>query len=129
MMRYLTVEQLEHLHQRIVAASGGLPGVRDPNAFEAIPTRLRLSAKGQEVFDDIFTKAALLLSLIVEGQPCHDGNKRLGIAAASVFLMLNGQDLAASDHEIVDFCRAVERGSLDRPTIAEWLKRKTAQVV
>ena len=67
----------------------------------------------------------MLMSLVTTGQPFHDGNKRAGIAAAAVFLSMNGQVLTATDHEIVDLCRAVERGSVDEEWVGEWLKAKS----
>ena len=66
-----------------------------------------------------------LMKLLAGNQPFHDANKRTAVAAAAVFLAMNGQTLTASDHEIVDLCRAIERGSLEAPAIAGWLKAKS----
>ena len=124
-MRYLSGDELVYLHARIVSTTGGLPGAKDEGFVQNIATRVRMVQKGQEHFQDIFFKAGTFLHLIVTDQPFHDGNKRAGIAAAGIFLSLNGQVLTATDHEIVDLCRAVERGSVDAETIGGWLKAKS----
>ncbi len=125
-MRFISGDELVYLHARIIELSGGLPGAKDEGAVQTIPTRIRMTQRGREVFQDLFVKAGTLMMLLATGQPFHDGNKRVSIAAAGVFLAMNGQTLTASDHEIVDFCRAVERGSLDEKTIGGWLKSKSA---
>jgi len=124
-MRYLSGDELAYLHVRIIEVSGGLPGAKDENAVQTIATRLRMTQQGREVFSDLFAKAGALMKSLTGAQPFHDGNKRVGIAAAAVFLAMNGQTLTASDHEIVDLCRAVERGSLGEEVIAGWLKSKS----
>jgi death-on-curing protein len=84
-----------------------------------------MAQMGQEIFQTLYGKAANLMHLIITGQPFHDGNKRAGFGAAVVFLAINGQDFGATDHEILDFCRAVERGSLQPDVMAEWLKSRS----
>jgi death-on-curing protein len=124
-MRYLSGDELVYLHARIVSTTGGLPGAKDEDAVHTLPTRVRMVQKGQEHFQDLFFKAGTFLHLIVTEQPFHDGNKRAGIAAAGVLLSLNGQVLTADAHEIVDLCRAVERGSVGAEVVGEWLKAKS----
>ena len=46
-------------------------------------------------------------------------------AAAAIFIAMNGQNLTATDHEIVDLCRAVARGSLEPDQVGGWLKSKS----
>lgn len=127
-MDYLSAAQIQHLHERVVAASGGLPGTRDSVLLEAIPTRVRLCQSGREFYRDLFHQAAMLFHTLITGKPFHDGNKRTALASTFVFLAMNGEDLAADNHELVDFCRAIERGSLDVPTIADWIRRRTVSV-
>jgi len=124
-MRYLSGDELVHLHARMIETSGGLPGTKDETLVQSIPTKLRMTQQGREVFADLFLKAGTLMKLLAGNQPFHAANKRTAVAAAAVFLAMNGQTLTASDHEIVDLCRAIERGSLDAPTIAGWLKAKS----
>jgi len=124
-MRFLSGDELTYLHARIIETTGGLPGAKDEGFVQTIPTKVRMTQKGQELFQDLFFKAGTLMALVVAGQPFHDGNKRAGIAAASVFLSMNGQVLTATAHEIVDLCRAVERASLAPERIGEWLKSKS----
>ena len=128
MTQYLTAEEILYIHSRLLTVTGGVPGVRDDALVGSIPTRLRMSHKGQEFFDDAFAKASLLMAMIVQDRPFHDGNKRAGITASAIFLRLNGHDLLATDHEVVDFCRSVDRGSIDVMAMRSWFKAHTTLI-
>jgi len=121
-MEYVTAYQLTVVHNRILASSGGQPGIRDQSIIDALPTRLRMTLKGMELFTDLHARAAQLIMGIIGSKPYVDANKRAGIASGALFLRLNGEDLVTTDHEIVDFCCAVDRGSLDTAAIRDWLR-------
>ena len=51
-----------------------------------------------------------------------DGNKRVGITAAGLFLLRNGQRLAASNAELESFTLQVARSEVSVEQIAAWLR-------
>lgn len=83
-MRYLTRQQVLFLHQRIIAQSGGSPGVRSLAAIESALAQPLMTFDGEELYPTLIEKAAALgFSLDHEPslcrweqahRPCRDGN-------------------------------------------------------
>lgn len=61
----------------------------------------------------VFDKAAVMFRSIVKNHPLLDGNKRIGLTATYVFLMLNGYHFWTPRAESVAFAVSVAEGSLD----------------
>lgn len=121
-LRYLTIDDVRYVHDRLMTVTGGLPGVRDEIGLASTLTRMRIAVNGGEAFHDLHARAGALFLSLVRDRPFHDGNKRAAIAAVAVFLRLNGEEIFATDHEIVDLCRAGERGSLTAEQVRDWLR-------
>lgn len=86
--RFLLVEEVEVLHHRSIARYGGTLGLRDRGGLEAAVNQPRnIFHYGQ---GDLFDIAAAYAFHIAESQAFLDGNKRTAVAAAFVFLELNG---------------------------------------
>lgn len=85
---FLTLEQVYRIQARSLAEHGGSEGVRDPGLVESA------LASAQNTFNyangDCFDVAASYAFHIAEAQAFLDGNKRTAVAAALVFLALNG---------------------------------------
>jgi death-on-curing protein len=122
-IHYLTPEQLLFLHSRLVEETGGEHGLRD--------TGMLLSALGrpQSTFDDhdlyphLFQKTAALLDSLIRNHPFVDGNKRTAIAAAAIFLKLNGYQLRVADAEMVRFTLACAQSPVGLDEIRDWLQK------
>jgi death on curing protein len=93
----LTVEDVLLLQEEQLARYGGGAGVRDPGALDSAVATPRATFDGQFVHEDLFAMAAAYAFHIAQNQPFVDGNKRTGLAAALVFLDLNG--IAVADPE------------------------------
>lgn len=91
---FLAVEDVLLLHEEQLARYGGAPGVRNPGALDSAVATPRATFGGQFVHQDLFVMAAAYAFHIAQNQPFVDGNKRAGLAAALVFLDLNGITIA-----------------------------------
>ena len=87
--------------------------VRDVGLLESALGRPRATVFGEDAYPDLHTKAAALLHSLVRNHALVDGNKRLGWAAAAVFLGINGHPGDRHDDEVVEFVIAVAAGELD----------------
>lgn len=87
---FLTVEDVLVIHEEQLARYGVGAGVRDPGALDSAVATPRATFDGQLVHEDLFAMAAAYAFHIAQNQPFVDGNKRTGLAAALVFLDLNG---------------------------------------
>jgi death-on-curing protein len=70
--------------------------------------------EGQEIHEDDFEKAAMLLRGITQGHPFEDGNKRTGFALATYYLELVGHPYPDPFPEdaVVAFCIQVSAGQI-----------------
>ena len=121
-MRYLTPEQVLFIHARLIAETGGEHGVRDLGLLQSAVSRLQAVFDGNELYSDIYQKAAALLESLINNHPFVDGDKRTGITATAMFLHINDYFLTASNQEVESFVLSVASGKQSVQTIAEWLR-------
>jgi len=125
-MIYLTVEQILFLHARLVAETGGSHGVRELGSLLSAVARPQASFDDQDLYPDLFTKAAALMDSLIRNHPFLDGNKRTGIAAAALFLRINGYRLNATNDELEKFALGVAQSRHELAEIATWLHAHVA---
>ena len=120
---YLTAEQVLFVHYRLVGETGGEHGVRDLGLLESAIARPQATFDRQELYQDIFDKAAALMESLINNYPFVDGNKRTGIACAVLFLKQNGVSFSAKNAELEKFTLRVASSSIERSEITKWLKK------
>ena len=121
-MNYLTAEQILFLHARLTEETGGSHGVRDINLLLSAVARPQASFNDQDLYPDIFTKAAALMDSLIRNHPFIGGNKRTGISAAGLCLRRNGYRLAASNTDLEMLTLQVTRAEKSIPEIASWFR-------
>ena len=121
-MRYLYPKQVLYLHQEIMERSGGSAGVRDQGLLESAVYRPQASFGGEDLYPNLFSKAAALGHSIIKNHPFVDGNKRTGFEAMRLTLRFNGYDIRASVNVKFNFVLAIAEGELKEQAIADWLK-------
>lgn len=87
---FLTLEEVLQLHAEQLARWGGSGGIRDRGALEAAVAAPQATFGGTHLHEDLFSMAAAYAFHLAEAQAFLDGNKRVGLNAALVFLDLNG---------------------------------------
>ncbi len=121
-MNYLGPEQVLFLHARLIEETGGGHGLRDLAQLESAVSRPRATFGGQDLYPDLFAKAAALMDSLIRNHPFVDGNKRTGMAAAALFLVQNGYRLTATNAEVEAFVLRVAKAEPDVAEIAGWLQ-------
>ena len=124
MTRYLAVEQILSLHDALVEGFGGGLGLRDRGALESAAARPAMSFGGEDLYQDVAAKCGALLHSLVMNHPFVDGNKRVGAAAAELFINWNGYDLAANDAEFEVVTLATARGEMSAEALAIWFRQR-----
>src|SRR5699024_11011418 len=99
LMRYLTIEEVEALHTRLIDQSGGSQGLRDRGGLESAIGGPKATFGGKDLYPSLVEKSAALTFTLVKNHPFIDGNKRTGHAAMEVFLLLNGYEIQADVDE------------------------------
>ena len=124
-MRFLTPEQVLFIHARLIAETGGSHGVRDLNMMLSAVGRPCASFDGQDLYPDVFAKAAALMESLIRNRCFVDGNKRTGITAAGSFLRMNGYRLMTTHAEMVKLTMQVARSEASFEQIAHWLQESS----
>ena len=123
MIRFLTPEQVLFLHSRLIQETGGAHGLRDLAMLLSALGRPQATFDGKDLYADIFSKGAALMDSLIRNHPFVDGNKRTAIAAAALFLRLNGYSLMVENDEIVRFTLACAQSQVILEEISAWLQR------
>jgi death-on-curing family protein len=126
-MIYLTAEQVLFIHARLITETSGSHGVRDLSMLLSAIGRPQASFDNQDLYPDIFNKAAALLDSLIRNHPFVDGNKRTGIVAAGLCLQINGYRLTAPDTKLETFTLEVARAQKNIDEIAAWFRDHTLQ--
>lgn len=126
-MNYLTAAQVLFIHGRLIVETGGASGIRDLGLLEAAVARPQATFDGEDLYADLATKAAALMASLVGNHPFVDGNKRVGIAAAAIFLQRNGQRLTATNEALEAITLAVALGHMTVEEIAAWFANNTVK--
>ena len=120
-MRYLTVDEVRALHERIIETSGGSPGLRYSDGLESAIAQPQMTFEAVDLYPTLVWKAAALGYSLIMNHPFVDGNKRVGHAAMEVMLVLNGCELSADVDEQERIILAVASGAMSRDEFASWL--------
>lgn len=114
---------IDAMHDMQLAEHGGSPGLRDEGLLDSALARPKnLHAHGEA---DLCAHAAAYAFGIGKNHPFIDGNKRTAFLAAYVFLGLNGLELTASEHDVVEKMLDLTGGGLTEQAFATWLRENT----
>jgi len=84
-----TVSSVLAIHEQVLAAHGGLAGVKDMGLLESAIAAPQASFGGQPLVQDPLEIAAAYLFHLCQNHPFNDGNKRTALATCLVFLIQN----------------------------------------
>jgi death-on-curing protein len=119
-VRYLSFEDLLALANDL-----GQLVVRDVGLLDSAAHRPQSTVFGEDAYESIHQKAAVLLESILTNHPLVDGNKRLGWLSVYAFYGLNGYTLDAPDDAAYDLVIAVASGDvayrLAADALADWV--------
>ena len=121
-MVFLTLDDIIESHQNQIDTYGGSYGIRDIGLLESAISQPEASFGGQYLHADIFQMASAYIYHLVMNHPFVDGNKRVGLEAALIFLEINNENLNASDEELVDLVLKTTAGQVGKREIAEFFR-------
>ena len=87
---FLTLAEVIEIHADQIRRYGGRAGLRDLALLESALAQPEASFAGEWLHGDLYAMAAAYAYHLCQNHPFIDGNKRTGLAAALVFLELNG---------------------------------------
>jgi death on curing protein len=87
---FLTLAEIIEIHADQIHRYGGQAGLRDLALLESALAQPEASFAGEWLHGDHYAMAAAYAYHLCQNHPFIDGNKRAALAAALVFLELNG---------------------------------------
>jgi death on curing protein len=123
-VRYLSVDEVAAIHERLLDRFGGSPGLRDPGLLE-----IALFRPHTGHYRDVVAMGAALLESLLVNRPFDDGNARTAFFAVDVFLRLNGQQIRADAREVHQVLgEFMQRQIADFKHLEPWLRRYTVRL-
>ena len=116
-IHYALSSVIRNVHDRLIETYGGLPGVRDENALESAIARPKQLAYYSGV-RSIGTLGAALSWALLRNHAFTDGNKRIALAALTLFVERNGHHLLCTE---VEETAAVLRAAAGQITEEQWV--------
>jgi death-on-curing protein len=127
-MKYLSEEEIAAINEVVVQESGGSIGIREPGMLTSVAHKPKTTFGNNELYLDIFTKAAVIYEAIVNYHVFVDGNKRTGFAAMARFLNINLYNLKVSDKEIEEYTVFIATNNPVLEEVAAWIKTHSKKV-
>ena len=116
-----TEQQIADLHEHLLERHGGLPGSRIGTSVNAILGRVHMNLAYQ--FEDltVVQVAAFTVYAFTVGHPFNDANKRTALAVGDLILLMNGENIIASEHqiELADLIIGLAAGAIDQDRFME----------
>lgn len=125
-MIILTVEEVLMLHEKLLTATGGLPGLHDQGLLESAVLGVNASFDDIEQYPTVEEKAARLAYALISNHAFVDGNKRVGALAMLMTLKLNGVELRYTQQELIDLGLDAASGKAGYGEILRWVSMHTA---
>jgi len=126
---YISLDIVLAIHDDMVEKYGGNSGIRDLGLIQSAIARPQSSFQGEELYANIFDKAAALFHSIILNHAFIDGNKRTAMVSVARFLSINEYTFDVNDKEFVNFPLQVESNHLSIEKISEWLKTHSRKII
>jgi death-on-curing protein len=111
---FLTVDQVIHIHRRGIEEYGGSPELRDRGLLESAVAMPMAQFGGEYLHEGLPGMAAAYLFHLCKNHPFVDGNKRVAVSVAEIFIELNGRRLATADKQLEELTLGVADSSISK---------------
>lgn len=124
--RFLTGEEVIELHRQSIERYGGTHGIREHGLLDSAVQAPQQTFGGTFLYPSLAEMAAAYWFGLVLNHVFLDGNKRIGLRAADVFLALNGLDLTISEEEAVRVTLRIAVHEIGREELAALIAKNVA---
>jgi death-on-curing protein len=124
-MKFLTKRHILFLHDTLLERDGGEPGFLNESALDSAldAPRNRHGYEGA----GLATCAATYAFHLTKAHAFVDGNKRIGAAAATTFLNVNGARLTTTESDFHDMVLAIAASKMTRDEVDAWFASRVRE--
>ncbi|MBV7390420.1 type II toxin-antitoxin system death-on-curing family toxin [Enterococcus alishanensis] len=129
-MIYLSSEAIVRINARVITnySPGEMIGLKDAKALAMIVNLPQQVVFGQELYQTIFDKAAILVINLIKRHPFHNGNKRTALVAMVTFLKINDYRVDLDQAEAVAFILKITTSQLAFDELKAEVVEKLAEI-
>lgn len=107
---FLTLVEIIEIQRNQLELYGGDTGIRDYKLLTSAVFMAESTFDGEFLHENLFDMAAAYAFHICQNHPFIDGNKRVALVAALVFLDFNGIEITDDEGELFSAMMKVARG-------------------
>ena len=122
---FLSIEDVLSIHARMIKEFGGMPGIAGQGMLESAVAMPGAGIAGTFLHESLSAMAAAYLFHICKNHPFFDGNKRVAVVAAELFLNINGMRLNVSNEELKELCLGVAAGGISKSETVAFFEKHT----
>lgn len=120
---FLTLDEVLGIHADQIRTGGGTSGLRDLRVLQSAIAMPETTFEGAYLHPSVFEMAAAYLFHLARNHPFVDGNERMALMCALVFLGLNGERLQADPDRLHSLVDGVAVGEVDKAEVSVFLRR------
>jgi death on curing protein len=121
---FLTLGEVLEIHRDQIGRYGGAAGIRDLGLLQSALAQPQATFGGEFLNGDLAEMAAAYLFHLVCDHPFIDGNKRVGLVSAIVFLRLNKKNLDATEDKLEVLVTSIAQGKMTKAKIANFFRSR-----
>ena len=121
---FLSIQQIDLLHLEVLKEFGGADGLRDRGLLESALEMPWATFDGKLLHKNLSSIAAAYLFHICRNHPFIDGNKRVALGAALIFIEVNGGTIRASDDEFERLTLGVASSEINKDAVTIFFRRR-----
>lgn len=121
-MKYISIEYILKLHEKLILSTGGSNGIRDIELLKSALENSKSTFAGEDLYKSIEEKCSNICYSLISNHAFVDGNKRIGIYVLLVLLEYNGIKLTFPQKELIDLGLGIAKGELKQDNILDWIK-------
>ncbi len=121
---FIEIEEVIEIHKDLIDKFGGSHGIRDMGLLESAINSPQASFGGEYLYQDIFEMASAYLYSLTKNHAFIDGNKRVGVYIAVLFLELNDVEVNLSNEQLYDLGINTANSTYSKEDVVEVLRKK-----
>lgn len=125
---FLSFEDVIEIHRDQIVRYGGASGIRDVGLLQSAVLVPLSQFDGKFLYKNLFEMAAAYLFHLAKNHPFIDGNKRVGLVAALMFLAMNEYEVVVDGKRLEKLVLDVVEGKKTKEQAGRFFQRHSERI-